>query len=650
MKPKDPAREAKPVKRAALYLGANDVDGATLVYTDGAHTFGGRAALLDYLIAAQSFKPFSQLWLVPDSPADWRVLVPTLLGAGYRLSASARRGTVSSLRIYLPESSEDELGEDSPSAVYWHGRSAAGLVHVAAGLTPEEQCAATLAEIDVMDDALRRRFPAITIGSSLTGTALEIFRLFLTQPLDVDPQVEVSLRRAGAVGGGRQELFVLPGTSVRRTGYVDPDADGKVFSDTPVDVDLSGAYPTALDKVPIGVELLGPGTESQYADPCTVSVALVRVPTMLYAPLRYEPGNEEGSSCYPTGVVWGAWSNRQLLAAEAVGATILKVEEVWRFKPTDVFQRFGETLRRWRAEADTPAEAELVKQIGVRAVGAFLMSPRASRLICSLDPDPQDLDGALSMGHGIYEVAIAERQHDNALLPAGIQTIGAVQAWMALLLHGAEKHRAMPIYCHTDGGAFRSERGAVAAIEWAAEHGGPPVDASWDVVVGDVVPEGLLVGDPTGSSQAGGSPPPPPGPFAGPASSERVQPAEQTYAKQIARPYRMGPWKVVPLDKITVWAPGQRHEIRSTGERKTAGAGISRELTETEILARVASAEHLAELDRRGAGRRIWEQDAAGGFDRAPRVDEVDPDAASKLEGLALRVETQVPTPSKEVA
>ena len=699
MKPKDPIKAAVPVRRAAVYLGAVDEDGSTLVHADGALRFAHRAALLNYLTDAATYKPFGQVWLVPSSPSDWRGLVPSLLKEGYRVGATARHGVISTLRVWDAKGEVDD--EDVPGHVYWHGRSAAGIVSLSPGLTAEEQCAATLAEIDAIDDMILRRFPSVTLGSSLTGTALELFRTFLDHELVVDPQLEVSLRRAGAVGGGRQELYCHPGDVVLRKGTAQgPGAEIRVcsrcgvqgaagaaclacgskaqrslavsetnrapagpgghqavrtFYGTPADVDLSSAYPTALETVPIGVAFLGEGTESQYLDPCTVVVALVRVPGLLYGPLRYEP-SEAGTSCYPTGVVWGTWTGLQLKAAEAVGCVVIRVQTVYRFAPDPLFARFGEALRRWRSECDTTAESELVKALSVRAVGAFLMGPRESRLVCSEDISEDDLDGATSLGHSIYQLPVAERQHDNALLPAGIQVIGAVQAWIGLLLRGAELEGAIPLYIHTDGGAFHSEEGALAAIRWAAAHGGPPAEnpesargsapgtparamaldpAAHDVRTREAVEDGVSDTDVTGDRVFDLR-------SAGAEEADIVSRGVQCLGSgegeppSVARNYRVGAWKITPLDAVTVWAPGQRHEVRSDGTTRTAGAGLSRELSAEEIVQRVATAEHLAELDRQSAGRRVWESDGKGGEkNRAPRVDEVDEEAAGKLEKLA---------------
>jgi len=575
MKPRDPNDEAAPSRRATLYLTETR---SLLMHAYGMETFNSHVGLLDYLASSTTFKPFGQLWLVPDSPSDWRVLVLPLLLKGYSCGASQRANMVSTLRVYSPKDS-------GLAKLFWHGRSSSGVVNIAGGLSPEDQCASALAQLDMLDDAIRRRFPSVSFGASLTSTAIELFRTFLDHELLVDPQVEVSLRRAGAVGGGRQEMFVAPGTVCQRAGLILPNNDGRVTEgSTPVDLDITSAYPTALEIVPIGCQIAATLGESSYKDPCTLSVALVDVPEHLFGPLRYEPGASESSSCYPTGTLWGAWTAAQLAAAETIGCKVVHVIETWRFAEEEVFARFGHALRVWRQQADSKLEGDLVKQLAVRAVGAMLMSPRESRLYCTKDLPAEYMDGALSLGYGVYEVPAGEKQRDGALVPAGVQVIGAVQAWVALLLRGAEIHDAEPLYIHTDGGAFAWEDGAIAAVRWAADHGGPPIEG---------------------------------------------EPAHQ-FAPDVRGPYRMGAWRFTPLDRITVWAPGQRHEERSDGTKRTAGAGLSRELTEAEIIRRTESAEHLAELDRKSAGARVWEN----GRSRAPSAVEVDPELAPRFEAL----------------
>lgn len=237
MKPKDAGRVAVPPRRAAIRIGVDARAGSQIVGVGGNHFFRTRDALLNFLTSYDQPRSFTQLWLSPHSPGDWGEVIVPLAQRGWALVVTRRRGQFSSLFVYKPgmivpaDPGDDDLAEAVSVGVIqdgaggeatplpgrlWSGRSAAGLAVVPMGLSPTDECRAVLDQIEAVDQAIRLRFPAVTLGTSLTSTGIAIFRTMLKQEIQVDPQVEVSLRRNSGVGGGRQELFVQPGSSSRR--------------------------------------------------------------------------------------------------------------------------------------------------------------------------------------------------------------------------------------------------------------------------------------------------------------------------------------------------------------------------------------------------------------------------------------------------
>ena len=523
MKRKDPSKAAKASRRAALWMGHAS---CVLVHDGASMVFAGRRALLEFLTGP---RPFGQIWLTPHSPYDWRVVLPPLLEAGWGLGVAIRKGICSSVRVYR---TGDFLGSedlDLESGVVWSGRSAAGIVEVPSGLSPREEARATFEAVERLDQMIRGRYPSVTLGTSLTTTALDIFRTYLEDGVQANAQVEVSLRHADAVGGGRQEMFALPGESVVGA----------------IDLDMASAYPTALASGKIGVEYVGPGTESCYGDPNVITFAAVEVPDGLVAgPLRYRSANIEAASCYPTGTVFGAWSGPQIKAAEAAGCRVVGVQEVWSFAPNDAFARFGEEMMRWRNDLRSYSgtlEVEVCKRLAVQAVGGWLMSPRERKIVAG---EPDDMNGVRILGHGLYEIPVDISPHKNSLVPAGVMTIGLVQAWSSLVLTGAtRKDPSGPIYWHTDGGAFRTREACHSGLDFAISNGAPRLDH----------------------------------------------------------------WKMRYLRRLQVWAPGQRLEEYEDGTRRVVGSGISRSLGEEEVMRRMRVAEECAEADRKDAGLRIRE-------------------------------------------
>lgn len=492
---------------------------AVLVHHGSELRFRTRLDLLAHLTGA---RPYGQVWLTPRSPSDWRVLVLPLLDAGWRLGVNIRKGILSSIRVFQ---AGERFDGSSDEGVIWSGRSAAGILDVEPGLSPADEARATLEAVTRLDQTIRGRYPSVSLSTSLTATALEIFRTYLPESMSSNPQIDVTLRHAGAVGGGRQELYVLPGTASR-------DA---------MDLDIASAYPTALALGKVGVEYDGPGTDSQYGDPSVITFAAVDVPdSLVVGPLRANPERTQ-AACYPTGTVVGAWSGSQIKAAEALGCKVRSVGEIWRFIPCEAFAKFGEEMSAWRKELrrySGSLEAEACKRLAVQAVGGWLMNSRKTKTVAG---EPESLEGVKVLGNGLFEVPIEMVPHKNAMMPAGILTIGLVQAWSALVLGGATRVAPKsPIYWHTDGGAFTERAAVEMGLAFAEKHGAPGMDA----------------------------------------------------------------WKLREISELYVWAPGQRFERYPGGDSRVVGSGISRSLGALEVLRRMESAELCAERDRKESGLR----------------------------------------------
>lgn len=522
-------REAPPPRRAVLRMGSGPHDGSALVTPHSEKWLPDRAALLAEVTSPQ--RPYGQVWLTPQSPGDWGWLIPPLVRAGWHLGASSKAGRCHSLFVYEPgarvvtdsDTTSDESDDNADKApepgALFAGRSAAGFLDPRRGLSPIDEARDTSARLALIDEAVRAEWPGVGLASTPALTGSACFASMLQDEIGCDPQVEVTLRRAGAYGGGRIQLFVPPETVVARAAIRDvPPSDHAGYeevcphADEPYDVDLMSAYPTAL-MVPgaTGAEYVGEdvamGGEGDWRAPCTISYAMVEIPKIAHGPLRVL--DEEDRPTYPTGArVTGAWTSDELRAAEACGARVLVVQSVWRFEPRAEFVRFGETMKRWRRALPEGHPARLLaKAMAVGTVGGWGMRPaRTRRWIGPASALKEaDLEGARVRGPYDWDLVVPMKQRPRALLPAACFVTGRVRAWSALALHGLAITGAEPLYWHTDGGATRRHPGA--GLQWAAAHGAPPV----------------------------------------------------------------GAWRMRPLRRIQLWAPGTRHEVAMDGTEKRTG-------------------------------------------------------------------------------
>lgn len=458
--------DKRPPRRAALFIGAGPRSGSTLVSDYGVEWYRDRQALLARLASPE--RPFSQVWLTPRSAAGWELMLSPLVSLGWTMGASVRKGVCHSLYIY-------SAGQDGAP---WSGRSAAGFVDVPRGLSHRDECEATFQAIGRIDDSIRERWPGVGLGTTPSSTGASIFASMLTGDIGCDPQCEVTLRHAGAYGGGRIQSFVPPGASFYADEVEVHNGEMMAIEGTgPIDLDITGAYPLALSVSDIGAEYAGEASKGAYADKCVISWCAVEVPeSMPFPPLRLDDGH---GPAYPRGVIAGAWTGDELRAAEACGVKVLEVHTVWRFVPRPEFAEFGAAMRLWRAALpDGHPSRGVAKAIAVGTVGGWGMRPSTKRLwVGALTPDL--VSRARHRGPALHELSIDKRQNRRALLPAACLVTGQVRAWAALTLHACSLYGVKPLYWHTDGGALvESEPGALdRALEWVGAHGGPPAHA-----------------------------------------------------------------------------------------------------------------------------------------------------------------------------
>jgi len=386
----------------------------------------------------------AQFWLTPHS-SDWSEMIPTLLNRGVTVSPGKRRGEITMLRV-------------GDRGAQWHGRSASGIVDVSMGMSPGDECAATMAALDEVELELQGPWPGVTLGTSLASTAISCFRQHLRRPIECDWSISSELRRT-AYGGGRIECYVRPGSS---------------FSDNALwEIDVHGAYPSAMIGRDIPGEYRGRAAESDYRNPCTMSSALVHVPeSIAYPPLRIE---ERGVIYYPTGTIFGTWSSAELRAAEIVGCQVRAIHTVHAFSPREEFDTFGRTVIAFRSSAAGANARRVAKGLAVQLVGAFGSKPATHRLTCY----PRARDSYRSEGVGVYSEERFQPS-DREIISAACDIVGTVRAWMAATLFSLQSRNLTALWVHTDGiGVIGGD--PVPSIEMASETVGAPTSDRWSV-------------------------------------------------------------------------------------------------------------------------------------------------------------------------
>lgn len=337
----------------------------------------------------------------------------------------------------------------------------------------------------------------------------------------------------------------------------------------PWEVDLTSAYPTALATVPIPGAFTSYGTESEALDPCTLSVAIVEVPERKYPPLRYR---QDGRLYYPCGLLLGTWSALELRAAERVGCKIRRVARCFKFEDRSTeFGRFADALLSFR-RAVPERYRPFAKMLGVQFVGSLGSRVKTYRVTSA----PETLSGCRLDRPGLYSEPVFEPS-ERQVLSAALTTTGAVAAWMGLLTHACEQREQPVIYIHTDGGGM----------------------------LGDPRPSLDLVGQ-----------------WA--ASDPRLH--WPTGHRLVTEPSSGEAWKVEPLASMQCWAPNRRIAVDQTGRQRIAAGGISRTLTEEEILAEIGD-------DKPIPWTRAHRRED-GAWTHPYHVRDLDPQLAEELEGL----------------
>lgn len=445
--------------RAVAHVPENPHALITVATSAGLLSFRGRP---DYLAWLTGGRAPAQVWLTERS-TDWAWLVPELDAAGYAVGTSKRNGQYLSLNVYRAGRSLSLDPDDEAQGATWTGRSVAGILDA----LPREVATADRVrtyhrQLDELDRAIGQAWPGASLGPSIAATAVACLRTHLDAPLGCEWAAAAELRRAGAYGGGRIELYTA--------GHYDSAQAGDA---TPWRVDLSGAYPLAMAREPIGAEYDGEAPSDAWREPGTITTALVRVPECLYPPLRVEVAPHVPA--FPWGAIWGTWTAAELRAAEACGARVLEVARVRRFRVRSEWQAFGERVRAFRRSAPEGHVRTLAKAIAVQAAGAVASRPSWTR--CTTKR-PRELGEGVRLDRpGIWLCERFQPSEREVLSSAAFIT-GTVRAWVALFLHACAIYRVRVVYLHTDGaGTLDDPR---LALAWAASHGGAPIEA-WKV-------------------------------------------------------------------------------------------------------------------------------------------------------------------------
>jgi hypothetical protein len=378
------------------------------------------ARLADFLnfLCSDNRESFKQIWLSPHS-VDWSGSVPHLLDAGHEVHPGKRAGEIASLRTSVAV---------DDGAMIWHGGSAAGMVAVPSGLSPEAEARMTWEQLEEIQTEISNYWPGVQLGTSIAATAISCLRQHLRAPLGCDWQVSGELRRT-CYGGGRIELYCTPGTVQEGTSY---------------EIDMRGAYATIMALKDIPGEFDAVVDASHYQDNCTISTVIVRVPeSMKYPPLRVE---HNGAICFPTGTLFGTWTGEELRAAERSGCRVVHVHSTLRFRARSEISQFGERAYDFRMHTTSAAARIFAKGLAVQLVGALASRPSEERITCY----PTGETGFTHEGTGIY----SERRFkpsEREVLSAACTITGICRAWTGLALYALDKHKHQIAWVHTDG-------------------------------------------------------------------------------------------------------------------------------------------------------------------------------------------------------
>jgi len=548
-------RPSFPIKRCVAHI--SERGPVTVASTRGVTRIRNHEAFLEWLTSPSIARPASHVWLSPSS-AGWDLLAVPLMRAGWDVRLSRRRGEYLGLWISKAGKSFGLDGEERGRG--WYGGSAVDLVEVEHGLTAEEETRQTLEQLLALDRLVGAQWPGASLDSSIASTAVQCFKRFLLEPVGLSRAIAAELTDLDAYGGGHIERFCARGRTFHASA-----------GEPPWEVDLTGAYPTAMTKVSIPGAFIDYGSESQALDTCTLSTVLISVPERLYPPLRFRVG---AHLYYPWGPLLGTWSALELRAAQAAGCKIERVARVMRFEDRSLeFGSFADSLLAFRRDAETAHVRDFAKALAVQFVGALGSRVKTQRAVTC----PEKLSGCRLDRPGLYSEPVFEPS-DRQILSAALTITGAVAAWSGLFLRSCELLTLPAFYIHTDGGGTIGDpRPALDALRGLS-------DARPDLHL------------PVGYRLAG------------------------TVA-------RAEPWKVEPLASAQCWAPNRRVMRTLDGEERIAAGGISRTLTEKEILDEMA-------LDSPHAWTRGHRADGAGGWTRPLHVAELEPELTTELASL----------------
>jgi hypothetical protein len=576
-RPKEPPEKKT---RAVAHVDPSPRAPVTIVTEKGVTRLSGHTGFLDWLTSPSSGRS-AQVVHLSQRSVDWATFVPELLRMGYDLNVTQRGPSFTGLYVRgVGAIGWDEGGRPIPGRS-WLGQHVGGLVSHGGDLSAEEHCALALEEIGWIDRVLSEHWP-VRLGPSFAATGSRILQALLERPIGCDAHVSALLRADRAVGGGRVETYCPPG-SVFCSEAAAPEAGAR---GAPWEIDLKGAYLEILATGTVPAEYACDAPAARWEEPGQIVTALVRVPEHLrFPPLRYE--NHAGEPCFPTGAFLGTWPSAELSAAVRAGAELLLVLRVRRFVMRDEFPKFAEGLRLLK-DGDDQLLSHAAKAIVVQTVGSWASRPSTQSILVGRlgEAGGAQAAGAEVLRPGIYRVPRERPKYsDREILPASIVVTGTGRGWMALLLHHLSEAGLCPTWLHTDGGECLGDpAGAVARVLLADQR------------------LGLIARLGERERALGGS--------------------GRTNALPVNLP-APDRWKIYPVTRSEVYSATRRITTLADGSRKVAAGGISRTLTEVELLEQV----------RRygpdgGSSESYWVSKrprGPGGWTTPPRIEDVDP-------------------------
>lgn len=203
-------------------------------------------------------------------------------------------------------------------------------------------------------------------------------------------------------------------------------------------IDLNSLYPWAMtQRFPTEI------VPQKDLDSEGIAAVTIKIPEDTFlAPLPVR--QDDGSIIYPTGMLDGVWTTHEIRTALRYGAQVLKLDEVWGAKTTDLFYRdFVQEFYGRRQRSKDAGEREFYKRLLNNLYGQQAMSGMVSR---SVYKRAHHGNGIVYGDKVLIEMQCPLPEHVNYLHAAYVTSYGRTRLLYAL--HAIPPDKL--IYCDTD--------------------------------------------------------------------------------------------------------------------------------------------------------------------------------------------------------